>query len=399
LKRSKLTHTRRTIFDWTITHFVTAIVAVTSILFVTFLILAINQIKTVTSEQNVIVLKAVLDRTESFLDQTTNGMRELGSVLGELSENDEETLARIIDGVRIGSINLRSIDVIGPDARILYSSPNSSVSIGNDVSGRDAYQRVVSEGTPAWSRVFYADFLDDVVITFYVPAGGNVLAGNLSLRRLWDSMENIDVSDQTRLSIIDSNGAYVYHSDLAKVEGRMFEPNRRELRDAAGTGVPIVQHTDTGEKIHTQVENISGTNWLVAVHQGEEIQRRAQNELILAALIVLAVTLVIGVLNIRRVARRNLEPFSRLQSIALRVADGDYSVEYPESRFVEITTLSESFRSMVAGITQREISLRDARDQAERASQAKSELLPVDQQYTPRYRREDRRGATRSDRI
>ncbi len=370
-----LNKNRRTILDWTITNFVMAIFFVTATLSGIFLAVAVSHVQSMADEQNRILLNAVLDRTESFLEQTTSGMRELGDALFELSANDDDTLARIIDGVRIGSINLRSIDVIGSDARIQYSSPYNATAIGNDVSGREAYQRVVAEGTSSWSRVFYADFLDDVVVTFYVPAGRYVLAGNLSLKRLWNSMEKIDVADETRLSIIDSNGAYIYNSDLGKVERRMFASDRNTLMDAVENGVRLVRHTDQGEEVRTEVAAISGTKWIVAVHQDLTDQSRARRKLIAAALFVMVVTMLAGVVHIRRIARRKLEPFSQLQSIALRVADGEYDVEYPQSRFVEITSLSESFRSMVAGITRREMSLRDARDEAEQASRIKSELL------------------------
>lgn len=239
------------------------VLAVTVTLTGTFLALAIGRTRATTSEQNQMVLNAVLDRVENSLEQTTSGMRELGDALFELAEDDEETLARIIDGVRIGSINLRSIDVIDPDATIRYTSPRSATTVGNDVSGRVSYQRVIATGTPAWSRMFYADFLDDVVITFYVPAGRYVLAGNLSLERLWASMEHIDLSDETQLSIIDSNGAYIYHSDLEKVRRRTFAPDRVALADAADTGRSTSQSasaTRRADPTHVGVLDRYGSN-------------------------------------------------------------------------------------------------------------------------------------------
>ncbi|MFW5685710.1 MAG: response regulator, partial [Spirochaetota bacterium] len=367
--------TKRTIIDWTITLFVTVILAVTTTLTATFFVLAIGQVRAESAEQSRIVLSAVRDRAEGFLDHTTTGMRELGDVLFELAGDDDETLARIIDGLRIGSINLRSIDVIDHDARILYSSPPSAVTIGNDVSRRDAYRRVIETTTPAWSRVFYADFLNDVVATFYVPAGSYVLAGNLSLQRLWESMEHIDLSEDTQLSIIDSNGAYIYHSDLTKVERRTFAPDWHELAEIAESGRSVVSGSDTGDRFRTRATTIPDTRWIVAVHQNVWSQRRVELQLTLATLVVTGAALILGVWYIRRVARSSLEPFARLESIARRIADGAYAVEFPESRFTEITTLSDGLRSMVTAIEERELSLRDARDESERANRAKSELL------------------------
>ncbi len=294
----------------------------------------------------------------------------------------------------------------------------------SDFRQQSWYREPIEAGESIWTSIYNWDGLPSVTVIsagkpLFDPQGNlmGVAGVDLFLSNIQDYLQSLDVSDSSRILIMERNGQIVASSanDLPFViEGdtaqRVNVQNASDpvirstaafLEESFGSFVTVDLFQDLnfqidGERYFLQVapwQDRFGLNWLVMVivPEADFSQTIAANtrSTLLLCVVAFLIALLFGLWSSQRIVR----PLVSLTDAAQAIAGGNLFVKVGHSVFREVNTLSQAFDSMAKQlrdlfnqidqanlelemrVKRRTTELQQAKEAAEVASQAKSAFL------------------------
>lgn len=208
---------------------------------------------------------------------------------------------------------------------------------------------------------------------------GGVVAARLRMNVLWDEVSEIHFGDTGQTYIVNDRGEIIAHPDSSVVLNRTSLVNTMEfatIQQARGNSWHGTYTNFAGTRVVSSTTAIPNTSWIIVteISQKEAFATTTSAFFILGGLVIIF-GLLIMLLMINLMQRTILTPIETLRSGADRIGQGSLEYRIAIHQQDEIGQVAEAFNEMAARLSDREVALKQARDEALQASQFKSRLL------------------------
>lgn len=251
---------------------------------------------------------------------------------------------------------------------------------GIDVSDRDYFRAAISEDRPYMSGAFRGrGFGRDPIVALSAPvkrdeATVGVVEGSLNLGSFERFESYIEPSESRSLIVVDSEQRVVY-ATWNELEPLSSLSDHSVFTERTGARFEVNDPTRGGQ-IGYSVSTPNG--WTIFVAEPKENMDRLIRASVVFTLLWTLAALGMAVLVSRRVAGRVTRPIESLATAARAfVAGGDFSLESGSEKKtpIEIATLVDDFRTMLARLDESRAALEATRDLALEGSRAKTAFL------------------------
>lgn len=315
------------------------------------------------ARKNLLLAKAVSSEVEVFL-------REPKAVLNSIKRDflahrdingpeDVETTSLLNAHVRFSDL-FESIYVLGENGRIEHvglpkdREPNRLDLLGLNLSHKIFFQRPHLTGLPTWSGTFTSIISGKLSLALGLPMEDKVLVGNFNFERLSAFTQNANLGYRVSTIIVDRDGAIIIHPDpvLAGLQVKIGNllPVREGLAGREGT----FRYQFEGEEYLGTVAIIRGTGWIALVSQ---TLADAYRPVIFAGIYFIGGLLgaiLLAILFALAQGRRFSQPIADFIDRVQRIGGGQYDVSFPDSKFLEVRLLADSFLNMAGAVRDRE---------------------------------------------
>ena len=251
-------------------------------------------------------------------------------------------------------------------------------------------------GKSVFSNVHSVLYPFDIVMTAATPIKDeqeritSVLVGQIDLEPVWEITRNVPVGETGQVYIVDRYGNVVGAPDTDLI----LEPFEHDLIRAAATNMKetiLSINDEEGKKLSVQVpisESLEEDNlgWSVVIMQSESeayaTVYRTRQALMIASLVCLFIVSILSFFLTRQISSR----VNRLVEATKYFGEGDYSKQIGDLGKDEIGVLGKAFNmareqiknahsNLELRVKERTVKLKQAKQDAEAANQAKSDFL------------------------
>ena len=352
------------------------------------------------------ILMSVLTVVTAYHDaksQAVANSLRISAILSDTVKNDIvnsekrlNSLARLLEGGDIPSSSLdssltqirkshdgfKSIRIIDAEGIVTAVSPLDLDIKGMDMSNAPLFKKAVTTLQPVWSRAFISPDMGEPIASISLPYAKGVLAANYDFVSLRRSVEDMVPGRDITITIIDSGGTILAHSEPERALRREWEPQKEAFTQLSQSTQRHATMDIEGVESLVTATAISKTGWILIVSQDMQL---LVNPIIRLAFLYLACAIgftLIGLLLSFRFSRWVFDYLQQLIANIRNVAKGTYKHELPHRNFVELEEVDSNFYKMSNEIRIREEHIEELNEelrlrveQAESANNAKSEFL------------------------
>lgn len=220
--------------------------------------------------------------------------------------------------------------------------------LGLDLSGRSFIHQTRAPETPLWSETFLSTTTSRLAVALVIPLAGDLIIGEITLDKLSELIRLLPVEAELTVLVLDGQNRVVADSDQIRL-GRQV--NLIPQKNAKGSldleGRPFLG----------TVVDIQGLGWKVLVAQPmEDAYKPIRVTFIMSVLVLtLALALALAAASFQASSLSRLLRFYTQQAQA--VSQGNYNLQWPPSKTVELMNLGQSFVRMAQDISLREKAL------------------------------------------
>ena len=249
-----------------------------------------------------------------------------------------------------------ALAVLSPQGEVVVSS--APVSKGTSFSGQPFFNRVRSEGKPAFSVAYVSPISKTPTVTVAVPVYGpnrsflGVLCADFDLKMLSEGLvKNIRLGQRGYAFILEKgSGNIICHADPSKIMDTSLSQQEAIRTLASKSDSSSIQVTQNGKEIYYDYEPVERINWVVVVTAEVDdflgnVYYMRDVSIGLAAAIIVIVGLVIFML-----VRNIVGALGQGVTFADAVAHGDLKRTLDVYRKDELGLLSDSLRTMVGNL-------------------------------------------------
>lgn len=237
----------------------------------------------------------------------------------------------------------------GETGTVLTAAPEHADVQGLDLSRQDSFT-MSQRGTARWSSIGMSPVSAGTSIALSIRSDAFVIVAWFRPTELVSLVQLDPGGAEMGAFATDVEGTLIAHPEFDRVE------RRENVRDN-----PLVRRALNGRSasgVHDgmlmSVRPILGQGWVVGVATERALVTRVTSLLVVLGVASFVVSVVLIFAASRRGARRLEATFAGVVGAAQRVGRGDYDVDLPPQRFVELETLSETIREMIDAIHERE---------------------------------------------
>jgi len=188
-----------------------------------------------------------------------------------------------------------------------------------------------------------------LVLAMPAPDGGAV-AGRLSMKVLWDVVENLKFGETGQAYIVNRDGQVIAHTDPEVALTRTSLEGRSEmvaLSEAPGNEWSGAYQNFQGEQVVAVTAPVAGTDWVVLTElPRSEATATSRVALFLVGGGLLVVGMVIALISNEFLRRLIVQPMERLWMGAVRIGRGDLAHRIDIDRQDEVGQLAHEFNRM-----------------------------------------------------
>lgn len=301
----------------------------------------------------------LVTQIKTYLQEPVTTLRALSTIVHERQKPSE--INRILDAHAASNPIFEAISLVSPEGRVMavglpaHRQDFRENHLGIDVSRRPFFAEVRNQAGLAWSETFLSTISGRVSVALAIPAGKNLLIGEINLHQLKEFMNHLH--DREAHSVIIGHSGEI----VASTDGTLslHGTDDRELRQTVareGNG-STHRFRVAGKDMIGSIDTLPNPSWKVLVYEPVASAYRKIFEMATILLSVAAAALltvfVFSLLLARRVAVR-FEHFARQ---AQSIAEANYERFPSESNIIEVNDFSESLRRMATAIQDRERAL------------------------------------------
>ena len=233
--------------------------------------------------------------------------------------------------------------------------------LGTDLSRRKFFRHLQRTGNPTWSDTYLSATSGKLTVAYTIPARRFNVTGEIELERLSRFIEQISSTDQMQIMIIDSIGALVAHPN-PELTGQQLNLGNLKIVQAAMGGETKLQEFDyRGRHLVGIAIPIRPLGWIALVAQPSRIAYESASAFNLVTLLALALGLVLAGSGAIRLANWVAQRIDMFSTNAQLISQGQYNLEWPESRVYEFNQLGQHLRDMETEIQRREKEIEEQR--------------------------------------
>jgi signal transduction histidine kinase/putative methionine-R-sulfoxide reductase with GAF domain/HAMP domain-containing protein len=315
----------------------------------------------VAKNQQVIAGRAA-DQIDNFLDQKIDeldGAVQIGSLWNADKERRQETLYRILKL----DPQIEEVSMADKDGREIIRLSRLQVYTESDMRwfGKEEEYRRAFEGDVYISPVYQARTAEPS-ITLAVPVKfassdiKGVIVARVSLKRLWNSIADIEAGKSAQVFVVDHKGKLIAHPDYSKVLAGTDLSALPEVKEFfqdpdhdAGFGAPLTGQD--GKQVMSTFARVKRSNWAVIVEEPVETSLQEVNRIEKLAIWLFAFalggTFGIGYYFSGGVTRQ----VRQLEEGAKIIADGNLDYKLAIDSGDEIAILANQFNRMAAELS------------------------------------------------
>lgn len=250
-----------------------------------------------------------------------------------------------------------TIRILDRQGNVINLAPFDENILGLNMSHTPYYKEAQESGFTAWSDTFISPQTGKITILLALPYREGMITGNIDLTDLSLITDRIKLGQNGSASICDSAGYMIAHRDRMLVSQRINLGHLPHIKGGLFGVEGTYDFTFDGEERIGSVSIIHPVGWLASVVQPRSEAYDANRQLLRIFSIVLVSAIfaaaLLSIINIRHI----MKPLYQLTAEAIRIREGDNTFLNTLESFREINMLSDSFRSMITTIRDREASL------------------------------------------
>jgi len=248
------------------------------------------------------IARRAADQIDNFIDQEIEGLTkavQISSLWDADKERRKETLYRILKlDPRIEEISMA--DETGREV-IRFSRLQVYTESDMRLIGKEEKFRRAFEGQVYTSSVYHASTAEPF-ITLAVPIKPaaseikGVIVAEVSLKRLWSSIADIEAGKSAQIFVVDHKGKLIAHPDYSKVlSGTDLSalPEVKEFLDASehdpDFGTPVTGQD--GKQVMSTFARVEHPNWAVIVEESVATSLQEVNQIADFAILIFVLTL------------------------------------------------------------------------------------------------------------
>ncbi len=199
----------------------------------------------------------------------------------------------------------------------------------------------------------------NTIITGSIRTGSEVIAADMRIDSLSETIGRIKPGPYGFLAILDRNGRYLYHPDLGYVLTKRVDFRYNELFGGRGIeGIARYDDVFDGRKVLVTASVVESTGWTVLVYYDYEGGARPTLAYLETSLAALALLVIGSVLIMYRGARRVSRVLGSFVERTNLIANGRYSAAVGAVEYAEFQPLADNFDAMARSVTGHEEALR-----------------------------------------
>lgn len=325
--------------------------------------------------QNRMLSNAAATQINSFLENFSTVLANLGEDIASRRELSPGELQSIIDTIAHAEKGIKSIYIIDDSDRVIGAGlprterPLRANQLGIDFSGRGFVANARLTHRKVWSDT-YLSARGNIVVALArplvipgklanEPSTVGVLVGELNLEEVSHFAGLLGRSRDVLTVIVDGRGNVVGHPEP---ERALRQENLRHLAPLSGiAGSPTTARfqLDSIDYLGSTTP-ITETGWTALVGQPTERAFAIVRSTLLSLAGASGVALLMAVIAALITSRRMMQRVGEFATHMEAVADGNYQATIPPSGIDEIEHLSQHMRRMAAAVLEREARLRES---------------------------------------
>ncbi len=301
---------------------------------------------------------------------------------GETSEKDNRALLAHLMSRHSGVRTLSIINVDGGE--IVKSSRLNIVTKLDPLKWRNHdLLSSIHERQPYIGHLSISKISHEPIITFAVPIFSNLnrlegaLVAEFNLRFMWEALAILDLRPGQEAYVINQSGRMLGHSVLHQVLREIHLPKDMVKKHYQSAKAGELNHItgNNGSNVLSVAKQIEPMNWLVVVNVPTQIANAPLRQAVWFSTVVVLIIGTCAALVAIYFADKLTRPFTYLISQSAQIAQGHFDQGVMESGANEIRHLSQALHEMSVQLKDAFAKLENAKTDAEKASQAKSEFL------------------------
>jgi PAS domain S-box-containing protein len=323
-----------------------------------------RQLQNEVSAGNQSVAEGIAAVAEQFLAEVERTLRVTAAAVATRVVTDPAEIDQLLAVVIEESRFFETIYLLDADRRVTHLGLDPGIASQREDYRRVDYSRhaLFDDGQPltgpAWSGTFVSLATGEPSVTIALPLGdGQILMGNVNLRRLSDLLASYATNRNDLHAIVDRSGTLVGHSDSSLALQRVNVSDHLSIGRALRGQVETTLERHGEATLLESTAIVPRTGWVtwVGADMGLAMAPVDYIRNLLGAGMLLGAFFAGGVAIFD--ARRLMRPLSALSLRAGQVGAGHYEFSFAPSGFAEIDQLAANFREMILAVRAREDSL------------------------------------------
>lgn len=310
--------------------------------------------------------------------------KRLESVASLLSSRDipNKNIPEILRQMRISQEEFQDIRVTDSRGIVTAVAPFEADVLGMDMSNTPQFKKPSYTGRPTWSQAFISPTLGHAVASVSVPYAQGVVTANYTFSMLKFGIDNLAQTERLTISVIDDGGTILAHTDEALAHQRAWERNSKKFLKLAEAEDRHATITIDDKEMLATATRLTSTGWTLVVTQELSTIKSSLTRIAGTYAGFALIFTFLGLLFAIRFSKRFFSYYQILIGNIRSVSQGNYDMNFPEERFLEMEEVKENFAKMATQISAREEQIEELNEElkarledTEAANRAKSEFL------------------------
>lgn len=307
----------------------------------------------------------IIGMRDAAIQANLNVTKQISSEVKRHMDNAQgliEALAASPPATQFNAESLRELVLAAqqknPQFELIFVMDNTGMQVarttGNLANRSDrAYFKEAMTGVTYFTDVYMSSFTNAPCVTVSAPIKNKngaiigVMAADVSIKALWDIVEQCTIGKTGYVDVVDQKGTIIAHPDrervFAKDDFSRFDYVKNVIAGQTGSAETISTRGDTTLTVYAPVEKYG---WGVIIHEPilEVFSSLIYSSIIAGAILLLAI--VAAVYAAFKVAGGIVNPLKELIAAADKVANGDLTSNIEIKGAAEVTQLADEFNIM-----------------------------------------------------
>jgi len=309
-------------------------------------------------ERQQLLINTLARQGDQYLGETDRTMRTLAGIIKNLAP---EARQDFLTQARVNYPRFTTLYLVDEAGMVLAEDTDSTTLLGLDLSSTQFFNQTYESEQTFFSEPFISLVTGEIVVTGATPVFVNnqftgLLVGELSLARLQETIEQVDIGQEGIPFIVDQRGTLVAFPNQQWVQEQRNLNNMSLVQKGLAGENTFEIFYDTRQK-DWLIGSVTpmGQNWAVIATQPARLVFRPLQILLTASVLAFITSFALYAVSQRYIAQQIINPISVLAQKVDALSGGQYEPLPADQMgpFAEMITLGQSFNRMVAAVAER----------------------------------------------